>query len=191
MSQLVPFSSAHARVIANGKMNCVLFVLTTFFLSGSQQRNDRGSQEAHVSKSARVTESRSVGQNALTPPSRRDHGSSTTTRRGNPCYSLLMAGKVKKSSAKVIRRGRSSTSRISAKNQVTIPVEILREVKMQPGDTVKFISDGEGQISLIKFEEPKWKSNLRELIGSEPGLGKRANYKKEREEWDAKLTLRG
>ena len=102
-----------------------------------------------------------------------------------------MAGKVKKSSAKVIRRGRSSTSRISAKNQVTIPVEILREVKMQPGDTVKFISDGEGQISLIKFEEPKWKSNLRELIGSEPGLGKRANYKKEREEWDAKLTLRG
>lgn len=50
------------------------FLLTTFSLSGSQQRNDRGSQEAHVSKSARVTESRSVGQNAPTPPSGPDPG---------------------------------------------------------------------------------------------------------------------
>ncbi len=102
-----------------------------------------------------------------------------------------MAGKVKKTSPKVTRRGRSSTSRISAKNQVTIPVEILREVNMKSGDTVKFISDGEGQITLIKHEEPKWKSAMRELIGSEPGLSKRSTYKKEREEWDAKLTLRG
>jgi hypothetical protein len=32
---------------------------------------------------------------------------------------------------------------------------------------------------------------MRELIGSEPGLGKRYDYKKEREEWDATLTRRG
>ena len=102
-----------------------------------------------------------------------------------------MARKVKNQGPKVIRRGRSSTSRISAKNQVTIPVEILREVNMKPGDTVKFISNGEGQITLVKHEEPKWKSAMRELIGSEPGLSKRSDYKKEREEWDAKLTRRG
>ncbi len=102
-----------------------------------------------------------------------------------------MTRKVKKESPKVIRRGRSSTSRISSKNQVTIPVEILREVNMQSGDTVKFINDDDGRIALVKFEEPKWKSNLRDLIGSEPGLSKRSTYKKEREEWDAKLTLRG
>ena len=102
-----------------------------------------------------------------------------------------MARKVKNQGSKVIRRGRSSTSRISAKNQVTIPVEILREVNMKSGDTVKFIGNGEGQISLIKHEEPKWKSAMRELIGSEPGLSTRSDYKKEREEWDAKLTRRG
>ena len=102
-----------------------------------------------------------------------------------------MTRKVKNQGEKVIRRGRSSTSRISAKNQVTIPVEILREVNMKSGDTVKFISNGEGQIALIKHEEPKWKIAMRELIGSEPGLGKRYDYKKEREEWDATLTRRG
>ena len=102
-----------------------------------------------------------------------------------------MTRKVKNKEAKVIRRGRSSTSRISTKNQVTIPVEILREVNMKSGDTVKFISNGEGQISLIKHEEPKWKSAMRELIGSEPGFHERYDYKREREEWDSKLTRLG
>lgn len=102
-----------------------------------------------------------------------------------------MARKVKNQGSRVTRRGRSSSSRISTKNQVTIPVEILREVNLKSGDTVKFISNGDGQITLIKHEEPKWKSAMRELIGSEPGLSKRSDYKKEREEWDAKLTRRG
>ena len=102
-----------------------------------------------------------------------------------------MVRKVKKDSPKVIRRGRSSTSRISSKNQVTIPVEILREVNMKSGDTVKFINNGEGQITLIKHEEPKWKSAMRELIGTEPGFKERYDYKKEREEWDSKLTRLG
>jgi hypothetical protein len=62
---------------------------------------------------------------------------------------------------------------------------------MNSGDTVKFMSDGEGRIILIKHDEPKWKSTLRELIGSEPGFSERFDYKKEREEWDATLTLRG
>ena len=56
---------------------------------------------------------------------------------------------------------------------------------------MKFMSDGEGRIILIKHDEPKWKSTLRELIGSEPGFSERFDYKKEREEWDATLTLRG
>lgn len=102
-----------------------------------------------------------------------------------------MNRKVKKTSSKVIRRGRSSTSRISSKNQVTIPVEILREVNMKTGDTVRFIGDGEGRMVLEKLEEPQWKSAMRELIGSEPGFKERYDYKKEREEWDAKLTRRG
>ena len=56
---------------------------------------------------------------------------------------------------------------------------------------MKFINEGEGRMTLIKHEEPKWKSAMRELIGSEPGLAKRSDYKREREAWDAKLTRRG
>jgi bifunctional DNA-binding transcriptional regulator/antitoxin component of YhaV-PrlF toxin-antitoxin module len=74
---------------------------------------------------------------------------------------------------------------------VTIPVEILRAVNLKSGDTVKFMSDDQGRVILIKHDEPKWKSTLRELIGSEPGFSERIDYKKEREEWDATLTLRG
>ena len=102
-----------------------------------------------------------------------------------------MTRKVKKTPVKVIRRGRSSTSRISSKNQITIPVEILRAVDIEIGDVVRFTEDGKGRIVLEKIDEPEWKSALRELIGSDPGLGRRSNYKKEREEWDARLTLRG
>ncbi len=102
-----------------------------------------------------------------------------------------MSRKVKKSAAKVTRRGRSSTSRISSKNQVTIPVEILRAVNLKSGDTVKFFAEREGQIVVTKDEDPEWKIALRELIGSEPGLSERCNYKEEREKWDATLTRRG
>jgi bifunctional DNA-binding transcriptional regulator/antitoxin component of YhaV-PrlF toxin-antitoxin module len=102
-----------------------------------------------------------------------------------------MAHKVKKTSPKVIRRGRTASSRISSKNQVTIPVEILREIGFKSGDFVNFLIDGKRQITLIKTDEPHWKSNMRQLIGSEPGLGERCDYKREREKWDAKLTRRG
>lgn len=102
-----------------------------------------------------------------------------------------MVRKVKKSPTKVIRRGRSSTSRISSKNQITIPVEILRAVNIEIGDVVGFTEDGKGRIVLEKIDEPEWKSALRELIGSEPNFGKDFDYKKEREEWDARLTRRG
>lgn len=45
--------------------------------------------------------------------------------------------------ARAIRRGRKSTSTISSKNQVTLPVDILRASGLKPGETVSFeILDG-------------------------------------------------
>jgi bifunctional DNA-binding transcriptional regulator/antitoxin component of YhaV-PrlF toxin-antitoxin module len=102
-----------------------------------------------------------------------------------------MTRKVKAKSPKHTRRGRTSSSRISSKNQVTIPVEMLRDLGLESGDFVNFTSDGKKRITLFKGDEPQWKSAMRELIGSEPGLGERYDYKKEREEWDSKLTRRG
>jgi bifunctional DNA-binding transcriptional regulator/antitoxin component of YhaV-PrlF toxin-antitoxin module len=49
-----------------------------------------------------------------------------------------MSSKVKIKAVKATRRGRTSTSRISAKHQVTVPVDILRAIGLQAGDAVKF-----------------------------------------------------
>ncbi len=64
-------------------------------------------------------------------------------------------------------------------------------MNLKSGDTVKFFAEREGQIVVTKDEDPEWKIALRELIGSEPGLSERCDYKEEREKWDATLTRRG
>jgi AbrB family looped-hinge helix DNA binding protein len=75
-----------------------------------------------------------------------------------------MAGKVKvkKSTEAVhprIRRGRTSSSRISSKNQITIPVGILREAGIGAGDTLEFRAIG-GKVEIIPT-----KSKILELAG--------------------------
>lgn len=66
-----------------------------------------------------------------------------------------MAIKVKaKTNSKSARRGRTSTSKISAKNQVTVPVDILRKSGIKQGDLVDFNISQEGaiEITLLKKE---------------------------------------
>ena len=105
-----------------------------------------------------------------------------------------MAGKVKakktgkKSTTKSPRRGRATTSRISSKNQITIPVEVLREVNLKPGDKVEFMIDKQERIILAPSDQATWKKNLMQLAGSMPELGSNFDYKKERQEWDVKAT---
>ncbi len=57
---------------------------------------------------------------------------------------------VKKAVAKKERRGRSSTSRISSKNQVTIPVEVLRLTNLEIGDEVIFTFNDNGALEVKK-----------------------------------------
>ena len=94
----------------------------------------------------------------------------------------------KKSTTPRPRRGRATTSRISSKNQITIPVEVLREVNLKPGDEVEFMIDKEERIVLAPSAEQEWKKALRKIAGTMPGLGENFDYKKEREEWDKKAT---
>jgi len=44
-------------------------------------------------------------------------------------------------------------SAISGKNQVTIPVEVLRASGLRSGDDVRVVSVGPGRIELIKTDE--------------------------------------
>jgi bifunctional DNA-binding transcriptional regulator/antitoxin component of YhaV-PrlF toxin-antitoxin module len=48
------------------------------------------------------------------------------------------------------RRGRSSTSRISAKHQVTIPVEVLRNSNLAIGDEVEISVNENGVVEVKK-----------------------------------------
>lgn len=62
-----------------------------------------------------------------------------------------MANKVKVKKAapiKVARRGRKSTSKISPKNQLTVPVDILRKSGIKQGDLVDFHINHDGAIEV-------------------------------------------
>jgi len=104
-----------------------------------------------------------------------------------------MAGKVKakkvgkKSTAKSPRRGRATSSRISSKNQITIPVEVLREVNLKPGDKVEFMIDKQERIILAPSDQATWKKSLMELA-SMTGMWDGFDLRKERDEWDSKYS---
>jgi len=48
----------------------------------------------------------------------------------------------------IVRKGRTSTSRLSSKNQLTVPVDILRQVGLVAGDEVEFAVNNAGFIEL-------------------------------------------
>lgn len=57
----------------------------------------------------------------------------------------------KKPVQRLQRRGRTSTSKLSLKNQVTVPIDILREIGLEPGDPVSFeVKDGKILIKQIE-----------------------------------------
>jgi predicted lysophospholipase L1 biosynthesis ABC-type transport system permease subunit len=53
------------------------------------------------------------------------------------------------STAKATRKGRTNSSRLSSKHQVTIPVDVLREVGLKVGDELVFTVEGK-RINLTK-----------------------------------------
>lgn len=50
------------------------------------------------------------------------------------------------------RAGRTSTSRLSSKNQLTVPVDIVRAVGLVAGDEVEFALNDAGFIELKKYD---------------------------------------
>jgi AbrB family looped-hinge helix DNA binding protein len=92
-----------------------------------------------------------------------------------------MANKVKvKEKVKLARRGRKSTSKISIKNQLTVPVTILRQVGIQAGDEVEFSVNGAGFIEVRPVEANQLMS-LPEKYGA---LFKDFDLAKERQSWN-------
>jgi AbrB family looped-hinge helix DNA binding protein len=102
-----------------------------------------------------------------------------------------MANKVKakrspkKSTSPRPRRGRATSSRISSKNQITIPVEVLREMSLKPGDQVEFQINKDNRLVVTPVDS-EWLKTLDEVLGSMTEVYEGFDLIKEREEWDSK-----
>jgi bifunctional DNA-binding transcriptional regulator/antitoxin component of YhaV-PrlF toxin-antitoxin module len=94
-----------------------------------------------------------------------------------------MAVKVKtkgEKKVKAVRRGRQSTSKLSTKNQLTVPVDILRQVGITVGDQVEFSVNDAGFIEIKAVEV----NNLMGLSEKYGYLFKGFDLAKERETWN-------
>jgi bifunctional DNA-binding transcriptional regulator/antitoxin component of YhaV-PrlF toxin-antitoxin module len=92
-----------------------------------------------------------------------------------------MANKVKvKDKVKLARRGRKSTSKLSIKNQLTVPVDILRQVGIRAGDEVEFLLNGAGFIEV----RPVGENSLMSLPEKYGYLFKDFDLAKERQSWN-------
>ena len=86
-------------------------------------------------------------------------------------YSLLMAAQVKHR-----RRG---YTRVSAKNQVTIPVEALHLAGIRTGDTLRAEVRGPGEVLLVRDVDP-----VEQYAGALTGVYVPGELEELRREWD-------
>lgn len=77
-----------------------------------------------------------------------------------------------------VTKRRRGTTRVSSKNQVTIPIAALREAGLRPGNEVDVKADGPGRIVLERSDDP-----LRRLAGMFTGHYPKGYLKKLRNEW--------
>lgn len=82
------------------------------------------------------------------------------------------------SRVKVRGRRRNNVTRVSRKNQVTLPVAALAKARVQAGDRLLVEASGDGRITLIRDHDP-----LDDLAGSVPGLSAATDLESLRNEW--------
>jgi len=77
------------------------------------------------------------------------------------------------------RRGRGGRTRISTKNQATIPVEALRKSGLNPGDELLVTSDGPGRLLLVRSD-----GVIGRHAGSLPDVYPPGSLDELRDEWE-------
>jgi bifunctional DNA-binding transcriptional regulator/antitoxin component of YhaV-PrlF toxin-antitoxin module len=71
------------------------------------------------------------------------------------------------------------TTKVSSKNQVTLPVAALTAAHVKAGDVLRVEVVAEGVFRLVRQEDP-----VEALIGSAPGLSAATNLEELRNEWE-------
>jgi bifunctional DNA-binding transcriptional regulator/antitoxin component of YhaV-PrlF toxin-antitoxin module len=79
--------------------------------------------------------------------------------------------------AKVKRK--AGVTRVSRKNQVTLPVAALAKARVRAGDELRVTVETLGKILLERDEDP-----LDKFVGTLPGLSAAADLEALRKEWD-------
>jgi AbrB family looped-hinge helix DNA binding protein len=77
-----------------------------------------------------------------------------------------------------VRKRRRGATRISAKNQITIPADALRAAGLRPGDMLEVAAAGPGQVALRRAENP-----YRRFAGALTGVYPPGYLEVLREEW--------
>jgi bifunctional DNA-binding transcriptional regulator/antitoxin component of YhaV-PrlF toxin-antitoxin module len=72
-----------------------------------------------------------------------------------------------------------STTRISRKNQITLPVNALDAAGFEPGEVLRVVVDRRNEIRLVPEEDP-----FEAMIGEFPGISAATDLEALRNEWD-------
>ena len=87
---------------------------------------------------------------------------------------------------KSARAGRTSTSKLSSKNQLTVPVDILRSIGLTTGDEVEFSVKDAGFIEVKPVLE---ENPIMRLVGIGTDIYKDFDLEKDRESWSRPWDL--
>jgi bifunctional DNA-binding transcriptional regulator/antitoxin component of YhaV-PrlF toxin-antitoxin module len=107
-----------------------------------------------------------------------------------PAKNAVAAKAVKKApvdkAKKSARAGRTSTSKLSSKNQLTVPVDILRSIGLTTGDEVEFSVNDAGFIEVKPVIE---ENPIMRLVGIGTDIYKDFDLEKDRESWSRPWDL--
>jgi len=113
-----------------------------------------------------------------------------TSGSEKPAKKAVAAKAVKKApvdkAKKSARAGRTSTSKLSSKNQLTVPVDILRSIGLTIGDEVEFSVNDAGFIEVKPVVE---ENPIMRLVGIGTDIYKDFDLEKDRESWSRPWDL--
>lgn len=76
-----------------------------------------------------------------------------------------------------------TTTKVSSKNQVTLPVAALRAANVGPGDVLRVEVVEDGVFRLVRHRDPWW-DMFEETAGSMPWVTSREELEEMRDEWE-------
>ncbi len=75
------------------------------------------------------------------------------------------------------------TTKVSSKNQITLPVAALREAGVAPGDRLRVEVVSDGVFRLVRERDPWWEL-FEETAGAGLGVTTREELEELRDEWE-------